>query len=599
MDAASPVREVTLMKGAQIGATVGILENTLGYIIDVLQSSPSMMVTADYELAVLRVEAYIVPMIIQSGLADRIMSSDMLTGRKQGKTRRKLEWQGGGFLIPLGAKSANKLRSISIQYLLQDEIDAFPERVGTDGDPCKLAEARTKAYHNTRKILRLSTPLVQGTSRIEREFLRGDQRHWWVPCKHCGEFQILEFQGRDERSGRTWGLVWEMDEFNIVQSGSVRYKCKFCGHLHTNADKSVIIPAGEWRAASKPVIPDLRSYHLSALYSPPAMYPWEAIACDWLECWDIYHDRAKNVELLQEFYNNNLGKSFAHYGDGIAFSALSQHRRQCYKFGQIPNKHAIAYCESPVLVLTCAVDVHKTFLAVAVFGWTRNSRAYLIDYWHLKGDCEQLEDPNTWRKLSEIIENKVYKSDDNRQYRISLTLVDAGWSSGLVCEYCEQYTSSVYPIMGSQYRVSNLTGMSKEFKPITTAKGTLGYHINVDRYKDRWAAALKRRWKGTGMQTHGHMNLPADISDTQLKEFTVESKRPKLHKETGKILGYEWFRPGNARNEIWDLTVYNAAALDMIAQDICMNQLDLDFVDWIQFWQILEEQAMYFSGQGI
>ena len=593
LDITSPVREVSVMKGAQIGATVGILENAIGYLIDVVKSAPCMMMTADHQLAHLRVESYIVPMIQQSGLSDHIASSDKLSRGKTGATKARIEWDGGGFLLPVGAQSATKLRSVSIQYLLEDEIDGFPMTVGKDGDPAKLAEARTKAYHNVRKILRLSTPLEKGTSRIEREFLRGDQRRLWVPCTRCDEFQVLEFQGRDDRTGKTWGLVWEMDEYNVVQPDTVRYKCRFCGHLHTNADKSTMIPRGQWRPSAKPVSPDIRSYHLSALYAPASMYPWEAIATDWVECWDMYHDRVKSVELLQEFYNNNLGRTFLNHGDGVQFSALSQHRRHCYKFGQIPNTHAVKYCESPVLVVTCAVDVHKSFLAVGVFGWTRNQRAYLIEYIRLDGDCEQIANPLTWGKLSELIESKQYTADDGKRYRIALTLVDAGWSYSLVCEYCEQYAAAVYPIVGREFKVTGT--VNKEFKPITTSMGTPGFVVNVDRYKDRYAASLKRKWRGDSTQSNGHMNLPADITDTQLKEYTVESKRPKTHKETGKVIGYEWFRPGGARNELWDLTVYNAAALDMIAQDVCMEQNGMDFVDWVQFWQLLETQAVYFD----
>ena len=400
MAADNPIREVTVMKGAQIGATVGILENTIGYLIDVVQSAPSMMLTADHELAKLRVQSYIVPMIQQSGLAERISSSDQLSTKKAGKTDKKIEWIGGGFLIPYGAQNAAKLRSVSIQYLLEDEIDAFPDSIGKDGDPCKLAEARTKAYHNVRKFLRLSTPLISGTSRIEREFMRGDQRRFFVPCKGCGGFQSLTFQGLDEKTGNKYGLIWEMDDYNVVTPGSVRYRCRFCGYDHSNADKSILFPAAEWRATSKPVSPEVRSYHLSALYAPASMYPWDAIAADWVECWDVYHQRAKDVELLQEFYNNNLGKSFVNYGEGVPFKSVSDHRRAAYKFGQVPNKaHAEQYAGGPILVVTCAVDVHKMNLAVAVFGWTAGQRCYVLDYWRFEGDCEQIDDPTSWGSI--------------------------------------------------------------------------------------------------------------------------------------------------------------------------------------------------------
>ena len=594
MDARSSIREVSLMKGAQLGATVGILENTIGYGVAVLKSAPMMFVSADADLVKLRMESYITPMIQQSGLGESIQSLDQTSSHKYGKTDKKVEWVGGGFLIPVGAGSAAKLRSLSIRYLMLDEIDGFPATVGKDGDPCKLAEARTKAYHATRKILRMSTPLIKGTSRIEREFKRGDQRRYYVPCKSCRREQVLVFQGRDENGKKTHGLFWEMDEYNILKPGSVYYVCEFCGHRHTNSDKSWMLPRGRWKPTAKPVSAEIRSYHLSGLYAPASMYPWDAVVSDWLECWDVYHGRPKDLILLQEFYNNNLGKSFLVYGEGVSFQAASRHRRFQYKFGQVPNDAlANKFSQGPVQVLTCAVDVHKTFLAVAVFGWTRGCRSYLIDYWRLDGDCEQLDDAQTWLKLSEIIENKRYTADDGKKYRISLTLVDAGWSNETVCKFCEQYASAVYPIVGREFVARNKA--IKEFQPFTTALGTQGYSVLVDMYKDRYAASLKYKWDGDSMQPHYHFNCPVDVTDDQLKELTVENKQPKVDKTTGKKLGYEWHRPSGARNELWDLCVYNAAALDMIAWDTCINQLDQEFVNWMSFWDLCESKTLFYE----
>ena len=593
MDACSPIREVSFMKGAQIGATVGVLENTIGYAIDVLRSSPAMMVTADNDLAKLRIQNYIVPMIQQSGLTGHIQSGDTLARGKVGKTDRKIEWIGGGFLVSVGAINQNKLRSLTVQYLLLDEIDVFPQVTGKQGDSVKLAEARAKAYYNTRKILKLSTPLIKGTSRIEREFLRGDQRYYHVPCIKCGEYQILEFQGRDKNTGDSWGLVWEMDEYNIVQAGSVRYICKFCKHPHTNSDKTIMFPAGVWKPEARAISPEIRSYHLNALYAPPSMYPWEAIVNDWLNCWDVYHDRARDVELLQEFYNNNLGRSFVNYGEGVSFNRVNEHRRNAYQFGQVPNEaHCIKCAGGSVVLLTCAVDVHKSFLAVAVYGWCTGARCYVIDYWHFKGDCEQVEDGDTWGRLSDLLENKIYTSDNGREYRIALTLIDAGWSNDLVCGFCSQYAASVYPIKGSDFKA---TKTIREFREFTTTLGTRGYVVNVDLYKDRYAAILKRRWRGDTLQPNSHYNVPSDMTDKQLRELTVENKQPRIDARTGKRLGYEWFRPSNARNELWDLTVYNAAALDMVAYDICFNMVGIEFVNWLEFWQLCETEKLFYS----
>jgi len=63
----SPIREVSLMKGVQMAATVGILENAIGYFIEHVKTAPCMFVTADLEIAKLRMDTNIKPMIEASG----------------------------------------------------------------------------------------------------------------------------------------------------------------------------------------------------------------------------------------------------------------------------------------------------------------------------------------------------------------------------------------------------------------------------------------------------------------------------------------------------------------------------------------------------
>src|SRR5690606_25562174 len=54
----SPIRECAWMKGVQITATTSSLENTIGYVIEHVKTAPMMLVTADAELAKLRLESY-------------------------------------------------------------------------------------------------------------------------------------------------------------------------------------------------------------------------------------------------------------------------------------------------------------------------------------------------------------------------------------------------------------------------------------------------------------------------------------------------------------------------------------------------------------
>lgn len=585
MSPESPVRHVTIQKGVQIGATT-LLENTIGYLIDQVKTAPCMLVTADAELARIRMESYVVPMLRYSGLDHLVRSNDEQNSRKTGRTDRKYEWEGGGFLMPLGAVNANKLRSVPIQYLLRDEIDGWADNVGKDGDPVRLTEDRTAAYESSRKIFDCSTPLIKGTSKIERLFLAGDQRRYMVRCLSCRHPQALRWRRDDETTGARTGIVWETRDGRLVE-GSVRYLCERCGHPHDNNDKTRLFAPdnAEWVPTATPAVTGHRSYHLSALYSPVGMQTWEACVGKWLEAWDDENNRPRDNLKLQVFYNNILGEAFAIRGQRLRLETISTHRRHAYRFGEIPNKWASEFCGSPVLILTCAVDVHGDNLAVEVAGWCRGRRVLVIDYWRFRGEPDNLDDPATWGRLTDLIDNKTYTADDGREYRITLTLIDASFLPDHVYRFCDPYDAGVYPIKGRD--APPRSSALKEFWPYTTEGGLRGWYACVDMYKDRWSAALKRSWDGLSLQPEGCFNAPLDATDAQLRELTVETKREKFDPATNRPLGFIWHRPSGAANELWDLTVYNSVALDLIAYDLCIEQFELPQIDWSRVWEAL------------
>ena len=99
------------------------------------------------------------------------------------------------------------------------------------------------------------------------------------------------------------------------------------------------------------------------------------------------------------------------------------------------------------------------------------------------------------------------------------------------------------------------------------------------------------------LQPHGHFNAPIDVDDRQLRELTVEVKREKIEKRTGKRVGFEWHRPSGAANELWDLLIYANAALDLIAWDLSKLS-DMEFTNWPAFWDACEHNRLYFRNPG-
>ncbi|AUR96454.1 terminase large subunit [Vibrio phage 1.225.O._10N.261.48.B7] len=590
----SPVQIMAFMKGVQIGASVGILENTIGYGIEHVKTAPFMSLIKDGDTAELRVEENIIPMLQHSKLQHLIQSNDESNGsRKTGQTKKKISWFGGGYLLSFGSNNAAKLRSFSIQYLLIDEPDAFAENVGSDGDPVGLAIDRTASFGDSRKIALTSTPLIKGRSQIEKHYELGDKRKYLVPCKHCGHHQELVWNKKDKNTGEVYGLVFNHDN-GVLDIDSVRYICEVpeCRGEHKNPDKYRMLqersdsnPDGAyWQPTATPSAPYRRSYHISALYAPVSNKSWEEICIEWFACWDVVKGQPKNPRELQRFYNNNLGKTFRYENDNLKLSSMWAHRRTDYRFGEIPNQLASRVAGSDLMLVTCAVDVHKNNLAVATVGWTKGHKAFVLDYWRIEGDV-LTAGSKPWQELTEIIHSKRYISDNGKSYPVALTLIDSGYEQDLVMAYCAQ-TDGTIPIKGIDGAQKG--AQVEEFKMRDSRMGITAFNVNVDFYKDRWYTALKRPWIETEDMHDFCFSVPTDVQENQLRELTRETKVPDFNKTTNVFRGFKWHRPSGAQNEFWDLLIYNNAAIDILAWDVIMRQAERDHVDWNEFWQFCE-----------
>ncbi len=595
-DIDSPVRETIIMKGVQITYTT-LLESLILYYMVHVGTVPLMLITAEKDLATARIENNIIPMINQSGFGDLIRSADETNKRKTGKTKDCIQWA-GGCLYPFGANNAKKMRSFSIYGMFKDEIDGWPDVVGNDGDPDALSDDRCSAFWNRRKIFRGSTPLLKKKSKIYKQYLRGDQRKYMVLCRSCSYPQELRWSTVNKENGVIGGFKWETQNEALLLD-SVCYRCFNCGHEHYEYDKAILFSpdhGAHWNPTANAVEEGIRSYHLPAMYSPVGMQPWSKCVSAYLAGYDHAEKKVKDIGKYQVFYNNILGWPFETMGSKVTFIAVSGHRRSCYRLGQIPNEFAIKYSGSPILVLTCAIDVHKSNLAVSVFGWTKEHVSYLVDYWRFEAkdendQCELLSS-SVWKRVRQLIEDKRYKDGLGREYGIAFTLIDAGYCTDTVYTFCAQYETNVHPIMGR----SQLSKQSrvKEFYEHKNSVGTICYHILVDIYKSRLQPILKREWdEGSGQQKQFHFNAPIDTTDKQLKELTVEVRREKID-EKGAV-SYHWHRPGNAPNELFDMSVYHHSAIDIIASVICMHNFKLEYVDWDEFWKHLEDDELFFK----
>jgi phage terminase large subunit GpA-like protein len=158
----------------------------------------------------------------------------------------------GGTLILTGANSAVGLRSLPAKYVLCDELDGWPLDADGEGDPLSLATKRTASFGSQKRILCVSTPTIEGFSRIDALYRQSNQQKFHIPCPRCNAYQVL-----------TWpNLKWDEGK-----PETARYICESCGEAVFNHEKTEMLARGEWRATATG---DGRTsgYWLNAMYSP-------------------------------------------------------------------------------------------------------------------------------------------------------------------------------------------------------------------------------------------------------------------------------------------------------------------------------------------
>ena len=156
----SPVERVVFMKGAQVGGTEAG-NNFLGFVVD-RGMGPTLVVVKTDSMARRYSKQRLAPLMRDTpSLRFKVKDSRK---RDSGNTLLQKEFPGGVLMIA-NAEAAAGLRSMPIRNLFMDEIDSYPQDAEGEGDPCELAVKRTATFHR-RKILEVSTPTVEGLSRI-------------------------------------------------------------------------------------------------------------------------------------------------------------------------------------------------------------------------------------------------------------------------------------------------------------------------------------------------------------------------------------------------------------------------------------------------
>jgi phage terminase large subunit GpA-like protein len=216
------------------------------------------------------------PMLQTSAVLKRKVSAGRTSTGRTNNVRRKTF--AGGVATFVGGGSSLPLAFRTVKVIVLDEIDKLRILPG-EGDADALAAKRVSTFGTDFKILRFSKPTVEGSSRINRHFLRGTMSRYFLACPHCGEFQ---------EPG--WGLV---------RFDDVTLRCPMCDSF---SDQDAWLGrSGEWRESVPN--PCHKSFQCSALISP--LLRWETLIEEYRDA--IHALQAGDDSLIRVFENSRLG----------------------------------------------------------------------------------------------------------------------------------------------------------------------------------------------------------------------------------------------------------------------------------------------------
>jgi phage terminase large subunit GpA-like protein len=599
----SPVNVVALMKGLQIGASAGLIENGIAYLIS--ENPTNIMLVSGNDNLASRMMLRIDQSIDTCGLRNLMRTNVLRKSRSSGDTAKEKQFAGGSLIVYSG-QAINNMRQNSVEVIFADDVDMFKGATEGAGSFSRLMEGRSTSYGSSRKICYLSTPELKESSIIEPLFLQGDQRYWYVPCPMCGELIILEWYGKNEK-GTKYGVVFDVKKNRVVPS-SVRYRCQKCeNEFQEKRWKTEIIQAGEWIPTTEPIAETFRSYNISALYAPIGMKNWTDYAIQFQQAFPRA-GFAKEAE-LQAFNNTVLAKTWETKGKIPKITKLQNNSRN-YQIGEVPFELCREDNNGEIIMLTCACDLNGVMdgeqgddvrLDYEITAWSENGASYSIDAGSIgtfvSKTIRKKEDEarqrwtyrhnipfSVWVEFKEIIE-KEYSG-----MSILFTAVDTGHFTEYAMDFVKLMQLeglSVYAFKGDKPEAFRMTSEDKQLFKKSKEVDNL-YLINVNRIKDNVSNYMELEATDE-YQPSNFMNFPNPSGgkyDYKNYFSHFEGEQRKLKKNANNIEYYLWERRAGRQNHFWDCKIYNYAIKDILIDMIC-KEIKVDPL-WSNFCLIIK-----------
>ncbi|HAI2339991.1 TPA: terminase [Escherichia coli] len=431
----------------------------------------------------------------------------------------------GTFIYWLNLNTPGNLRGITTRVVLLDEVSTC--EITEEGNPIKLAEARTSTFGSDSLVVVSSTPLYKDDL-INAEYNLSDKRRYYVThtCGHeyTFEWEQVAFEFKTLENGRA-----------IPDSTTTRLICPHCNEEIDEHTRHQMIDGGRWITTNKDGEPGVVGYQISRMYSPLNTIT---------EMVSKFADALYNFN-LQTFYNNELGLPFEdEYQKELDILQLESLREDEFNLHKIHKIHKI---HESTLGITISVDQQLDRLEATVLGFDEKNIYVLGHEFFYAHDCTKIE-ATAWKDLDQFC-RQDFRTVQGRIVPTLAVFVDS--SNGNATDTVKKFTArwaKYHPIKGSSsttgdlFKTSTQAGYQLQILNVHDQKNTIRKLLNLMLSTEAENAPVKLRFSST---------LPSDY----FEQLSAEELKPA----GGKLV---WrLKKGQKRNEALDCLVYGMIAI--------------------------------------
>lgn len=534
-----PCREVTVRGSAQWGKTVSIIQPTLGAWheygpLDSLVVHPTMSAATEW------VRNKWQPMRRQAPSLRRVFGDGR--GENTDAIFNQETVRRDGSLKVAASGSPADLTGTSRRLVIMDDLAKY--EATPMGDPEALAVSRASGFEEA-KIVRISTPLIEGTCRISRAWARSDQRLYHVPCPHCGTKAPLTWENfrRNLQPEKLW---------------AAHFTCDACGCVIEHAHKMTILRGGSWVAGNP--AGDHPGFHLWRAYAPQR--DWASIAVEYAQVqgWNsITTGQTTEAALVTEveatteqtFFNDVLGLPFAQASAGPDWTAL----RDRVERAAVEDVLDSGIVPARGVLLTAGVDCQDDRTEVHVCAFGPNFQRWTVDYRVIP---HAITDEAAWSALDALLK-ATWRTERGQKLPLDMLAIDMGAYSDAVWSFAKRHpwsrvilvkgsSSQTGPIMVPQKLERRADGQAKRAQK-------RAFMLNVSQMKADLYGWLKK----TDPIERGYCHFARGLGDEFFRQITAEVRVFKRSRSGVMTTVWDLVEP-TRRNEALDTALYAEAA---------------------------------------